>query len=925
MLPPSRFTFAAALCAVAILWAASPGLGQAPVPEAGVSADQWAAKARLAIEQGLVFEAIDAFDHAVAVDPGRQDIRIEYATLLKKQGFWLRCAEQYKTVLKGTPGHTEALLGYGELLNAEYQFSSAVDQFSKALQQSLETHDRERALVGLGSARFGLEDFAGAAAVFEGLLKERPRVMSAVAYLAIAQRRLGRLDESDRLWGSFLDVIPSATRAKIQRIEVQELRAAIEQARASVHADASNAPAWAHLGRLLRRQPDLSAAVKAYEAAARLSPLEGSYRFHLGTVLRDLSRWKEASVQFDAVGRDPKYRALAHYNLAYCSRRSGDAEGERKAWGAAATTNVRDLFAYRRYVRALAQGGDLKLELARVSQLAEGEPGSAAASDPVSFVRLSLAQEASGNLAAAREASKRALRLDINDVRAQRRLRDLMMLDRSSTDALVEEARRLAAPGAELPPDRDEAARDVGAALLALGREADAEPLLRRLLGKGSQDAQLMVAVATCMRSRGQVEGAVTMLRAARAARPDYLYGALDLAVALLELGRGPEAVGPAREAVQLDPRNPIAQSILGAALRNMGDLRQAAAALESAVSIDPIEDGSSPRLMLAKVYGALGKLDEARGTLEGDLPEDPEELYLLAWQFVRDHYHDRSFHGQDWDVWRDRFQGRLRTTPDAYGAIALMLASLDDRNTRLRSPQQTASLMFTQRGGAPEFDDSGVALTTSQTIHTRRLEDNMGYIAVTNLDDPKASGEILKAVEEVKGSDGVILDLRGNKGGADSDVAQIAGMFLAPGTETGKIVAPSGTVTTTAIPPATTQKQLIPDDKPVVVLVDRNTASSAESLAGSLKESGRAVLVGEKTFGKAGIQSPLLLPGGAIVLVVSAEHADRSGSIYSGVGIRPDVEVAGAVRDGGVQADLGGDPAVTKARGLIKRRKGGS
>jgi len=105
-----------------------------------------------------------------------------------------------------------------------------------------------------------------------------------------------------------------------------------------------------------------------------------------------------------------------------------------------------------------------------------------------------------------------------------------------------------------------------------------------------------------------------------------------------------------------------------------------------------------------------------------------------------------------------------------------------------------------------------------------------------------------------------------------------------------------------------------------VVVLVDRNTASSAENLAGSLKESHRAVLVGEKTYGKSGVQMPKLLPDGTIVLVVGAEHADLEGSVYTGVGIQPDVHVDGA--SDRAQED---DPVLRRARELVKKNKGGS
>lgn len=148
--------------------------------------------------------------------------------------------------------------------------------------------------------------------------------------------------------------------------------------------------------------------------------------------------------------------------------------------------------------------------------------------------------------------------------------------------------------------------------------------------------------------------------------------------------------------------------------------------------------------------------------------------------------------------------------------------------------------------------------------------------------------------------------------------------MFVKPGTETGTIITQDGTETVTAEPSDSVKRNekepapIVPEGKPVVVLVDRNTASSAENLAASLKESKRAVLVGEKTHGKAAVQVPKLLPGGAMVLVVGAEHADLSGNIYTGVGIDPDLYIKDAAT--GDRTDE--DQSIQKARELIAKPK---
>ncbi|HKY33983.1 MAG TPA: S41 family peptidase [Candidatus Polarisedimenticolia bacterium] len=893
---------------IAILSGFSAGFAQSgTVPQAGVGADEWAARARSALAGGSVFEAIEAFDHALAVEPGRSDLRLEYADLLKSSGYWLRSAAQYKGVLQAAPTDGHALIGYAELLNAEYQFAAAAEQFTRALQAGgLDVHQRERAQVGLGSAKFGLEDFAASARIFDALLKERPRVATAMAFLAISRRRLGELDAAEALWDRYLELDPQAAPARIHKIEVQELKGAIADARKAVQDDPSRPGVWAALGRLLRRQPDLPGAAEAFAAAVKLSPSDPSLHLARGLVLRDLGRWKEAAASFAGVGTHPRLGGMALYNLAFCARRARDHRLEVRAWADAVALHPGDLYAYRRYVAALKRHGGLELERARLLHPPGGEP--AGGSAVRRLARLALAEEASGNKEAARAAAIDAVRADPNDVHAQRLIRDLLSLDARALEAATRDG---GAAGE---------ARRRGAVLLALGRVQEARPSLERALQEEPEDPSLLVAVAACARDAGEAAEAIRLLEKAGALDPSSFYAHLDLALAYGAAGRVQDAVEAAERAARIDPAMPAAWSILGTALKQAGRLDQAAGALEQAIHLDPMDDVAAPRLLLAKVKGEMGRMEEARELLPGDAPQEPEEIYRLAWEFVRDTYHDRTFRGQDWSAWRHRFDGQLKTTPEALGAIALMISSLDDRNTRLRSPDQTARLMFTHRSDAPQFSASGAALGTSRTVAAQRLPDNLGYIAVTNMDDPRSHAEIRKAVEEMKTADGVILDLRGNQGGSDAEVARIAGMFVPAQTVTGATVGPEGRTPERPVPPGPGGGPIIPQNKPVVVLVDRNTASSAESLAGSLKEANRAILVGEKTFGKSGIQVPKLLPGGAVVLVVGAEHADRSGAVYTGRGIEPDVRVEGAsLPERGAD-----DPAVSKARDLLRRRKGG-
>src|SRR5262249_19303911 len=150
------------------------------------------------------------------------EVRLEFAEQLKTAGLWVRSAEQYRQLLQERPQDVRAMIGYGELLNSQYQFASAAEHFSRAMQVGMDPHDRERVLVGLGSARFGMEDYAGAAQVFEGILKESPGVLPALAFLAVSRRNMGDLVQAEALWARYLEIDP-ADPARIKLVEVQEL------------------------------------------------------------------------------------------------------------------------------------------------------------------------------------------------------------------------------------------------------------------------------------------------------------------------------------------------------------------------------------------------------------------------------------------------------------------------------------------------------------------------------------------------------------------------------------------------------------------------------------------------------------------------------------------------------------------------------
>jgi carboxyl-terminal processing protease len=103
--------------------------------------------------------------------------------------------------------------------------------------------------------------------------------------------------------------------------------------------------------------------------------------------------------------------------------------------------------------------------------------------------------------------------------------------------------------------------------------------------------------------------------------------------------------------------------------------------------------------------------------------------------------------------------------------------------------------------------------------------------------------------------------------------------------------------------------------DLPLAVLVDRGTAGAAEIAAGALLDSGRATVVGERTFGRAAVQKPIPLATGGLVLTV-ARYVSPKGNVIHGKGIAPPVAVD--VPDE-LPADSPDDPILDKALEVLK------
>lgn len=168
--------------------------------------------------------------------------------------------------------------------------------------------------------------------------------------------------------------------------------------------------------------------------------------------------------------------------------------------------------------------------------------------------------------------------------------------------------------------------------------------------------------------------------------------------------------------------------------------------------------------------------------------------------------------------------------------------------------------------------------------IESKKLENNIGYIQVTSFDEETAEDFRIK-FEELKdqGITSLIIDLRNNGGGLVEQALKIADYIVPKGKE---LLITADKNKNEEIEKA---EQDVLIDMPIVVLVNGNTASSSEILAGALKDLNEATIMGTTTYGKGVIQQFLTLRDGSGLKVTTHEYYTPNRNKINGVGIEPD------------------------------------
>jgi len=236
---------------------------------------------------------------------------------------------------------------------------------------------------------------------------------------------------------------------------------------------------------------------------------------------------------------------------------------------------------------------------------------------------------------------------------------------------------------------------------------------------------------------------------------------------------------------------------------------------------------------------------------------------------------------------------------------------SLADAILHIRGPKGTSVTLEVRHLGETE----PVAITIIrgviplESVFSNVLEGNIGYVRIGafNSNTNASLTGILKEMK-AKGVVGIVLDLRDNPGGLVSSTVDVASQFLREGLVLYEVDA-RGRRTDHEVK----GNPLLPDT-PLVVIVNRFSASGSEVLAGALQDQGRALLVGTRTFGKGSVNLLKGLSDGGGIYYCFAHWYTPKGRLIEGDGLQPDVEAPG-------NPGPKGDPQMDKALEIIKER----
>lgn len=312
-------------------------------------------------------------------------------------------------------------------------------------------------------------------------------------------------------------------------------------------------------------------------------------------------------------------------------------------------------------------------------------------------------------------------------------------------------------------------------------------------------------------------------------------------------------------------------------------------------VRINFVEDVDDHTLMNAAIRGMLSELDPHSSYMEADefrqLDNDSRGRY--------------SGIGVEVSI-QDKHVNVVAVMDDGAASRAGVVAgdiitSIDGKTVRGHNMQSSINGLRGEAGSEVritlEHQNGEVSEHTLErdyvrvsSVFSRPVDGDYGYFQITHFTRQSAD-ELKEQVDYMLGNHGgslkgVVLDLRNNPGGVLKSAVTMADGFL----DEGLIVYTHGR-SPNQMEYRAHEGQWLPDT-PVVVLVNGSSASASEVLAGALQDHDRALILGERTFGKGSVQSVLNLRNGSGIRLTTSRYYTPSGRSIQAEGIHPDVEI---------------------------------
>ncbi|MGP9805454.1 S41 family peptidase [Paracoccus sp. NSM] len=316
-------------------------------------------------------------------------------------------------------------------------------------------------------------------------------------------------------------------------------------------------------------------------------------------------------------------------------------------------------------------------------------------------------------------------------------------------------------------------------------------------------------------------------------------------------------------------------------------------------IRTDYVEAPDDKALIEAAINGMLTSLDPHSGFLSADAYSDMRTQTR------------GSFGGLGIEVSQEegmvRVVSPIDDTPAAQAGVqagdfithvdgeSLLGLTLDQAVEMMRGPVGSEITITILRQGETEpFDLTMTRDTIKLTVVRSRVEGNAVILRVSTFNDETYDTlrtELEKAVEEAGGIDrvtGFVLDLRNNPGGLLNQAISVSDAFL----DAGEIVSTRGRDSDQS-ERWNAEPGDLAEGKPMVVLINGGSASASEIVTGALQDHRRAIVVGEKSFGKGSVQTVMPVTADSAIRLTTARYYTPAGRSIQAMGIQPDILVA--------------------------------